>query len=183
MEIDVGSKIRDLRKNMNMKIADLSNKSGISSGMISQIENNKVIPTVVVMWKIANALEESVGYFFDEKEDCIVNPVVKENDRKKFFVGKSNRIYEMLVPDLKRKIEFLMITIKKDDEAGDDFLVHEGEECGYVLIGKMKIIVGDDVYLLEKGDSISFDSSVPHRYENAGDEDCVSIWAMTPPSF
>ncbi|MBF4695412.1 cupin domain-containing protein [Fusibacter ferrireducens] len=183
MHIDVGKKIKELRKSMALTIANLAEKSEISASMISQIENGKVVPTVIVMWKIANALNVSVGYFFDEGEGTLRNPVVKKDERKKMIIGKSSRTYEMLTPDQQGKIEFLMITIRADEEKARDFVTHEGEECGYVLKGKMKITVGDQTFLMGEGDSITFQSTIPHKYDNVGEEDCVSIWAMTPPSF
>lgn len=182
MHIDVGKKIKELRKNLALTIASLAEKSEISASMISQIENGKVVPTVIVMWKIANALNVSVGYFFEE-EGQLRNPVVKKDDRKKIVIGKSSRTYEMLTPDQQGKIEFLMITIRADEEKARDFVAHEGEECGYVLKGKMKITVGDQTFLIGEGDSITFQSTIPHKYDNVGEGDCVSIWAMTPPSF
>ncbi len=183
MEIHVGSKIKSLRKEKQFTIADLAELAGISSSMISQIENDKVVPTIIVMWKISKALEVNVGYFFDEEDSTFVNPVVRKHDRKRLSIGKSNRLYEMLVPDLNRKIEFLLITIKTNDTEYKDQIAHEGEECGHILKGTMRVHIDEQVYILEEGDSISFDSSIPHRYENIGDCDCVSIWAMTPPSF
>ncbi len=64
-----------------------------------------------------------------------------------------------------------------------EFVTHEGEECGYIIKGKMKITLGNKEYLLEEGDSFYFNSTIPHVYENYDDEVCISVWAMTPPSF
>ena len=183
MEVNVGFKIKKLRKKYNMTIADLAKEAEISSSMISQIENGKVIPTITVMWKIVQALKVSIGYFFDEEVLKEINPVVRRGSRKKILVGESDRAYELLVPDLNREIEFIMITIKGNDVYHNDFLIHQGEECGLVLKGKLKVVIENKEYVLEEGDSIAFKSNVPHRYENASDEECVSVWAMTPPTF
>lgn len=183
MEVNVGFKIKKLRKKYNMTIADLAKEAEISSSMISQIENGKVIPTITVMWKIAQALKVNIGYFFDEEVPKGINPVVKRESRKKISVGTSDRTYELLVPNLNREIEFMMITINGNDVHHDDFLVHEGEECGLILKGMLKVVIGNKEYVLEEGDSIAFKSNIPHRFENASDEECVSVWAMTPPTF
>ncbi|MBR5122746.1 MAG: cupin domain-containing protein, partial [Anaerotignum sp.] len=55
-----------------------------------------------------------------------------------------------------------------------------GEECGYVLKGELTVHLGSKQYVLHEGDSIYFDCNTPHKYVNNGEEDCVSIWAMTP---
>ena len=71
MNIDVGQKIRELRKSKKFSITDLSQESGLSTGLISQIERNMVVPSIKVMWKIANVLEVNIGYFFDEDDKNI----------------------------------------------------------------------------------------------------------------
>lgn len=183
MDIDVGSKIKTIRKKKNMSIASLASQSGISAGMISQIENRKVVPSITVMWKIAKTLGVNIGYFFDETIDQLPNPVVRKDERKKILIGKSKCLYEMLTPDLNRKIEYLLITLEAKSEKTRDFVNHEGEECGYVIQGVLKVHLQDTVYDLYEGDSISFNSNIPHYFENAGEGKCISIWAMTPPSF
>ncbi|WP_432665718.1 cupin domain-containing protein [Wukongibacter baidiensis] len=183
MDIDVGSKIREIRKKMKMSIATLAKQTGVSSGMISQIENRKVVPTVTVMWKIAKALDVNIGYFFNEIVEPLPNPVVRKDERKKMLIGNSKCLYEMLTPDLNRKIEYLLITLEDQSETTTDFVHHEGEECGYVIEGVLRVYLGDKEYLLSEGDSISFSSDIPHYYENAGEGKCISIWAMTPPSW
>lgn len=181
--IDIGSKIRCLRKEQNMSIADLAKKTNLSSGIISQIERNIVAPSIVTFWKISNGLGVSVGSFFDENESSNFSPVVKKNMRKSISVSNSNAFYELLSPDLNRKIEFMYITIKEGEESSGDLVVHEGEECGLVIKGRLLVKTAENEYILEEGDSIYFNSTIPHRYINIGNDTCESVWAMTPPSF
>jgi transcriptional regulator with XRE-family HTH domain len=183
MEIDIGPKIRDLRKKHNLSIKSLAEITDLSTGLISQIERDLVIPSVVVLFKIAKALDVSIGYFFDEDEAYVASPVVRKAERKKIVIDKSNALYELLTPDLNRQIEFLRIVLKGGDSNMDELVSHAGEECGIVLQGTLKIKFKDAEYILEEGDSIAFDCSKPHRYINIGKGECVSIWAMTPPSF
>ncbi|MFN1911518.1 helix-turn-helix domain-containing protein [Clostridioides difficile] len=83
MNIDVGSKIRSLRKSKNISISTLAKNSDLSTGLISQIERNMVVPSIVAMCKISKALDINIGYFFEEigREDSDI--VVKKNNRKK----------------------------------------------------------------------------------------------------
>lgn len=185
MNIDVGQKIRELRKSKKFCITDLSQESGLSTGLISQIERNMVVPSIKVMWKIANVLEVNIGYFFDEDDENIEEKiVVRRNDRKSINTNDSTKSYELLMPNLNNKnIEFLLITLNEETKINKDLVSHKGEECGYIIEGKMKIILENKEYILEKGDSFYFDSKIPHVYENYGDEKCVLVCAMTPPSF
>ncbi|WP_353095838.1 cupin domain-containing protein [Tissierella praeacuta] len=183
IDINIGEKIKKLRKEKNMNISDLANKSELSTGLISQIERNLVTPSIVSLWKIAKSLDVSVGYFFEEENKKHISPVVKKSNRKRIIASNNNAIYELLSVDLNRSIEFLYITIKAGDHSSKDFVTHEGEECGLVIKGKLMVKMENEEHILEKGDSIYFDSTIPHRYINIGDEVCESIWAMTPPSF
>lgn len=182
MDIDIGSKIKNYRKNRRLSIAELAKMSDTSAGMISQIERNLVVPSVTTLWKVAKAMDVSVGYFFDEQHEE-VSPVVKKADRKKLVIDESHGIYELLTPDLDRKIEFLCITLHSGETKSNEMLTHAGEECGIVIKGTLKIKLGEREYILEEGDSISFPSTTPHRYINVGEGESISIWAMTPPSF
>lgn len=183
LNIDIGSKIRLLRKDLNMSITDLAKSAELSTGLISQIERNIVVPSVASLWKVAKSLNVSIGYFFDEENKAAVNPIVKRENRKKIMTSNSSAIYELLTPNLNRKIEFLHIILEKDDSSTKELITHEGEECGIVLEGKLLVKTANGDYILEEGDSIYFDSTIPHRYINIGDKTCTSIWAMTPPSF
>ncbi len=183
MNIDVGSKIRELRKEKGWSIATLAADAQLSTGLISQIERNMVVPSVMALWKIAQTLNVSIGYFFDEEEPHMVNPVVKANNRKRITTDDSDAIYELLTPDLNRKIEFLRIILNRDEASTEDLIGHVGEECGIVIKGRLAVIFENVEYILEEGDSISFDSTKPHKYVNIGDTESISIWAMTPPSF
>lgn len=185
MNIDIGKKIRELRKSKKFSIIDLSQESGLSTGLISQIERNMVVPSIKVMWKIANVLEVNIGYFFDEDDENIEEKiVVRKNQRKSINTNDSTKSYELLMPNLNNKsIEFILITLNKETKINKELVSHKGEECGYIIEGTMKIILEDKEYILEKGDSFYFDSKIPHVYENYGDETCVLVCAMTPPSF
>jgi len=185
MNIDIGKKIRELRKSKNFSIIDLSKESGLSTGLISQIERNMVVPSIKVMWKIANVLDVNIGYFFDEDDENIEEKIVVRKDhRRSINTNDSTKSYELLMPNLNNKsIEFILITLDKETKINKELVSHKGEECGYIIEGKMKIILENKEYILEKGDSFYFDSKIPHVYENYGDETCVLVCAMTPPSF
>ncbi|WP_455543206.1 cupin domain-containing protein [Intestinibacter sp.] len=183
INIDVGEKIRNLRKSKKLSIANLSENTGLSVGLISQIERNKVVPSIKAMWRIANSLEVNIGYFFEEinEEDIIV----RKEQRKQIQTNDSTKIYELLMPDLVNKnLELLLITLKNETKQNKELVNHEGEECGYIIKGKMKLIFETKEYILEEGDSFYFKSNLNHIYENYNkDEECVLICAMTPPSF
>ncbi len=179
----IGQKIRNLRKDAGMTLNSLAQEAEVSSSLISQIERGKICPTVATLWKILTPLNQSIGSFFEDKE---INPkkVVRKHERKQLNLSDSNAVYELLTPDLNGELEFLKITIGPGESNTDQSMIkHQGEECGVVLEGNLEIILQNERYYLEEGDSIRFDSSIPHRFINNGEVKSVSYWVMTPPSF
>jgi len=181
-KMKIGKKIKKYRKLRNITISELAEEADLSVGMISQIERDKIGLSVSSLWKIAQALNVSIGDFFEE-ETPGDKYVVRKDNRKKIKVTDSTATYELLTPDLSWNIEFLKITIMPGESTDNKKISHKGEETGYIIKGKLLIKWGEKEFILNKGDSIRLDSTIPHRYINIGDEKSVSIWAMTPPSF
>lgn len=177
----VGERIRTLRKSKGLSIVQLAETTSLSTGLISEIERDKVVPSINAMLKVVNALGVTMGYFFDEKNDKPT--IVTKKERRLIATNDKSRIYELLVPTHNRKIEFVLIKLDGCSHKREDAISHEGEECGYVIEGNMVVIIEGEKYVLHQGDSIYFDSSKPHVYENYDDKECISIWAMTPPSW
>ncbi len=179
--MELGDKIRSLRLKQKISIEQLSSLTGLSKGLISQIERDITGPSVASLWKISKALNVTMNYFFDEYDDF--NRVVRKDERKKIMMKDGDRVYELLCPNLKNQIEMLWIEIEPNESNSEELISHEGEECGVVIKGTLRVLSGDKIYDLEQGDSIYLDSTIPHRYINMGDVKSVSVWAMVPPSF
>lgn len=179
--MELGDKIRSLRQKQKISIEQLSAKTGLSKGLISQIERDITGPSVTSLWKISKAMNVTMNYFFDEYNDF--NQVIRKDERKKIMMRKAGRVYELLSPDLKKQIEMLWIEIAPNEYNTDELISHDGEECGVVIKGSLRILSGENVYDLNEGDSIYLDSTIPHKYLNMGNEVSISIWSMVPPSF
>ena len=204
----LGDKLKDLRLQREMTLEDLSQKSEVSKSLLSQIERNISVPTVMTLERITRAFGIATSEFFIELENSgkgvsakasrkkkdensnlegkalnLKNmSIVRRRDRKKLILPRGEAEYELLSPDLQRKIEFITVCFPVGSKITNLFK-HRGEECGVILEGKMKGIIGDQVVVLEEGDSIYIDSSVPHCWENIGKVEMRAIWAITPPSF
>jgi mannose-6-phosphate isomerase-like protein (cupin superfamily) len=177
-----------------MTLQELSQMSKVSKSQLSQIERNVSVPTVAKLQKIAEALDINFSNLFPENGDYSsdANPVnIKENSKRISVVRKGERkkivmpwgaLYEMLCPDLQHKIEFIYLHYPAGTTAKEQY-THDGEECGVVLEGTFKGTFGTKEVILEPGDSIYYDSTIPHYWETVGDTDVRAIWAITPPSF
>lgn len=180
MNLDIGNRLRKLRKKRGMSIKNLSDKSEVSTGQISQIEQGKVMPSVICLWKLAEALDTNINYFFEEERaTCRVQ---HSGERVKIILNGGHSEYEMLTPaDGKRNLDMVRITLESDQEYDPgEGITHPGEECGYVLEGNMTVHIDGEDFKLVKGDSIYFRSTLPHYFVNTGSETCISLWAVTP---
>ena len=188
--MSIGKRIKKKRIELGLKGIDLAEKSGLSSGFISQIERNLVNPSVSTLKKIGNALNVPVGTFFEEtssKEETnefLVNksPIVHENQRK-ILSPNNGVIFYLLNPDMSGDIEFILDIFESEATTGEELYSHPGEECGLILEGELEVQLEDKKYLLKKGDSITFKSTILHRKTNTGKFKSISIWANTPPWF
>lgn len=187
MHIDIGSKIRQKRIELGVKIIDIAKKTGYSQSYLSQIERGIVNSSVVALQKIADSLGLPTAYFFESDEPSKPKNdslgVVRKRERKGLLYPGSNISYQLLSPDLQGKTEFLMISAPPSSSTGEEPFIHEGQESGIILQGTMEVWVGDIKTILEEGDSITFDSSQPHRWSNCGHDELIAVWVVTPPSF
>lgn len=204
----LGEKLKSIRLQRKITLEELSHKSEVSKSLLSQIERNISVPTVITLERITRAFGMATSELFFELENSGKSvsakasrekkdgnsdwgenaqngksvAIVRRSDRKKLILPRSEAEYELLSPDLRRKIEFITVCFPAGAKI-TNFFNHKGEECGVILEGKLKGIIGDQVVVLEEGDSIYIDSSIPHRWENAGNVEMRAIWAITPPSF
>jgi transcriptional regulator with XRE-family HTH domain len=192
MELGENLKAARLKKKMTLK--ELSKRSKVSTSQLSQVERNVSVPTVMSLLRIAESLDTNMSNLLPQREDKIAGSslsgdstksqtvgVVRKSERKK-IVLPGGSWYEMLCPDLQHNIEFIYIYHPPGIKVENPY-THKGEECGLVLEGTYKGIVGDEEIILEAGDSIYYDSTIPHSWETIGDKEMKAIWAISPPSF
>ncbi len=144
-----------------------------------------------VKWNL-DALGTAVGYFFEDETQprppakhvapTRRSPVVHEDERK-ILSPNSGVTFYLLNPDMSGPIEFIYDVFEPGASTGEELYTHPGAECGLVLEGELEVQVGDEKYLLSRGDSITFSSETPHRKCNVGKVRSISIWANTPPWF
>jgi len=178
----LGDRIRFYRKSKKMSGQELARRAGVSRSLISQVEKDSANPSIETLRRIAIALEIPIALLFEETSPPNGN-LVHKNSRKILKVPESNLVYELLTPDLNRKIELIWIEIEPGKQIEPVAFAHEGEECSIVIEGQYNLWIGDKEYVMNEGDSISFDSSIPHKLANLGSQKAVLVTAITPPSF
>lgn len=175
----LSTRLKNKRTEINMSIKELSEKTGLSSGFISQIEHGLSEPSITSLRNIAEVLGVPVFYFLLDDND--VNPVVKKDQRRILKFAKSNLTFELLSPDLNHQMEMHIAKIKPGKSTFEENEFHYGEEIIHIISGNMWILVGSEEYLLEEGDTIQFDSSKPHKMMNSGQAELKYLSVTTPP--
>ncbi len=170
-EIRVGEKVKTLREQKGLSLKDLADLTGFSTALLSQMENHLVSPSLGTMIKLAKALEVKVGDFLGETEG---EPfaIVRKDERKTVsrFASKEGvkygYFYEALGFEKKnRHMEPFIVTLEPATVKTSKTSVHDGEEFIFVLEGAMEVILGSHTDILYPGDSIYYDSNIPHRVQ------------------
>lgn len=176
--LKIGEKISALRKGMGLEIAGLAERSGVSEIVISQIESNTISPTVAALLRIAKVFEREVGYFFEEEEgEELRIEVVRKDERKKVQRMRSSGKYALSysyqsLSYRKSHKHMLPLLVEFDIDVDEDMelLTHEGEEFLYLLKGELELRTDTEVIHLHAGDSIYFDSTIPHGFVGTGNK-------------
>lgn len=187
----VGSKIKELRTQINMSAKDLALDAKISVGMLSQLENGSTQGSVETLRKIAKVLNTTLAQLFTDEnteqkqtfEDDSAF-IVRKDERKKISFPDPLYNCELLVPDLQGDIEFVLVHLEPN-RLSEEIIPHTkgGEECNYVLKGKIVVTLKDKEFELKKGDCIRFNPEIPHKIENRSSKKASYISAITPVSF
>jgi transcriptional regulator with XRE-family HTH domain len=131
----LSTRLKDRRTEIGISIKELAEKTGLTSGFISQIEHGTAEPSITSLRNIANVLKVPIFYFL--MDDIKVDPVVKKNERKILKFAKSSLTYELLSPDLNGQLEMLIAKIRPGKSTSNDQEFHSGEEVIHVLNGIM----------------------------------------------
>lgn len=181
----IGAVIRRARKQKHQTLQDVAQASELSVSYLSQIERSLLNPTVGTLKRIADALHIPAGKLMfspDARSARSTVAVMRRGDRKRVAFPQSSISYELLTPDLRRRASLLWLVAEPGAQSGAT-MTHEGEDVVVVLKGRLSVEVGGAWNELEEGDSIFFNSELPHRWCNQGKEIAEAIWVSSPPSF
>ena len=176
-----GEKIRDIRLQMGMRLADLAEKAGYSISYLSQLENNKISPSIETLYRLSGVFGRPIGYFFEDFDNHAAF-VVKKNQRRKMLLDDGQSQFELLSSSLQKKtMEALVIRLKRGHTSPEK--THVGEEVGLVVKGTICVTLSGVEHVLEEGDSIYYSATIPHMIKNIGDSEAVLFWVMAPPNL
>jgi transcriptional regulator with XRE-family HTH domain len=187
----LGTRIRAARLAAGVTLRGFARRLGVSPSLISQIERDRVMPSVGTLYAIANELGFSMDELFNEANaagarrapgDAAASPRragrVQRHATRNAISLAGGVTWEQLAPAPGDEVEFLYVTYEPGAAScpPDALIRHGGREYGFVTGGRLGVTIGFEDYELEPGDSVVFDSRLPHRLWTVGDEAATAIW-------
>ncbi len=179
--MELGNRLRARRQEMGLSLRELAQRVDLTASFLSQIERDLASPSIESLRKISDALEVPIFHFLVEPE--AKSPVVRRDERALLRLPGSNLTYQLMTPDLNRKMEVFLAEREPGEEKITIPLRQDTEEYIYILQGQLEIQLGEDVYLLGQGDSIYFNGTLLRRLASRGDTTLRFISVITPPIF
>jgi len=182
MELDVGERLRTLRERYGMSQRALAKKAGVTNGIVSMIEKNRNSPSLATLKKILDAFPVPFSEFFTMGTSPLLKTFYKAADLPE--IGSSGFSFKQVGVDMAEKaMQILHERIEVGADSGDEMLHHESQEGGVVVRGCLELTVGGETQLLGPGDAYYFDSRIPHRFRNTGEEIVEIVSACSPPAL
>lgn len=189
----IGPRLKAARDARGLSLRELARRVGVSPSLVSQIENGRGAPSVNTLYSLVTELEISVDMLFSDESDLTGNsgrrsggaleersagPQIERASSRKVITLDSHVRWERLTPRHDEAVDFLYVVYEVGGQSGQagSMMRHQGKEYGIVLEGRLGVAIAFEEYDLGAGDSISFDSTTPHRLWNAGDVAVKAIW-------
>jgi len=172
IEAEIGKKIKEIRRNKNLTLQELADRTGFSKGYLSKLETSDKAPPVGTLSVIARELGVTVSSLLGEEAQQDSLCVVRKNERVLMAsTGEDfGYAYEALANPYPNKHMEPFVLSYPSEEAFNYSFQHDGEEMLFVLQGKIRFKYANREVVLEEGDCVYFDSSTPHTGEPVGDE-------------
>ena len=181
----IGDKLRALRLKKSMGLVELGRHTGLSAAMLSKVERGKLFPTLPTLLRIALVFSVGLEYFFSDDQKRHAFAIVRRAQRKRFPERPDGRDISFYFESLdfaavERKLNAYYAEFQPLRPGKARLHHHPGVEFLSVLRGKLELHIGTEDHILESGDSIYFDSSLPHSYRRVSQKPCSAIVITVP---
>ncbi|MGA8068176.1 MAG: cupin domain-containing protein [Terriglobales bacterium] len=181
----IGEKLKTLRLRKKLGLVELGRHTGLSAALLSKLERSKLYPTLPTLARIATVFDVGLDHFFTDERKRHLVAVAKRRDRQRFpeRPGKSEVSYFFETLDYgatPRKLNAYYAEFQRIAKEKLKPHAHAGAELLYLTSGALVVTIGGQGYDLEAGDSIYFDSSVPHTYCKSSENLCTALIVTVP---
>lgn len=182
--MDIGERLKLVRNKYGLSQRELAKRAGVTNSTISMIEKNSVSPSISSLRKVISGIPMTLVEFFADEEPQIKNVPVHYRREDLLDISVKNVQYKLVGKAFgKRDMAFMEEIYEPGADTGTDLLVHEGQEAGMIISGKLEITIDNKTHTLVAGEGYYFDCTSPHRFHNPFDEPCRLISSVTPASF
>lgn len=180
--LDVGARLRTLRQMHGLSQRELARRAGVTNGLISLVEMNRVSPSVSSLKKLLDGIPMSLAEFFTG--DFNQRTPVFYSPEELLEIGNPEVSLRLVAAHRAgRQMTLLHERYAPGADTGEEMLSHRGEEGGVVVRGRIELTVGNESRILGPGEAFYFASNLPHRFRNPGRETTEIISCSTPPTF
>ena len=181
MDLAVGRRIRDLRREHKLSLETIAAKTDLSIGFLSQIERGLSSPSLRVLATLADVLGVGIAALFGSKpsdDPASGGVVTRQLQRAELKLWRTGISKQLLSPaGTENRLNLFLVHLEPGGNTGDELYTHDGEEAGLVLEGEMTLTVDAETWSLKTGDSFRFASRRTHRFSNpAENAKAVVLW-------
>ena len=180
----IGPRVRHLRKQWNLSLQQLADRSDVSTAAIHKVEQGTMVPTITTLLKLAAALEQPVSYFVDEEQESpsyvVFTPATER--RSIYTPHQGLTLGGISGPYGQYFVATAIAEVEPGASSGESPLRHAGEELIHLLSGRLDVDVGDQTFQLRRGDSIHFRTDHEHRWRNPYRHTARAVWTALRPA-
>ncbi|MEO6357697.1 MAG: XRE family transcriptional regulator [Ferruginibacter sp.] len=176
--VQIMAKLKDIRKEKNITLQELAESAGVTKGMLSQVENNRTIPSLTVFLSIIKSMQIDINDFFTDFNTPQSSKVIFKKASQYHPFEKENTVgfhYHRIMSSTIEQyhVDFVLLTLMPDAQRAS--VQTDAFEFKYILKGTVEYTIGEEVFLMEAGDSIFFDATEPHNPRNVGNTEAQLI--------
>jgi len=176
----LGKRLRQLRQQEGLTLRELAGRIGKSESYLSRVENGQIDLSLSTLKEISDQLGRPIVHLLDNGFSY-VDGLIKQGEHHHLVISSSLAYDILCAPN--QEVSLFRMILKEGGNSGDKPYQHVGIESGIMLQGRIRVIVGEQEYLLEQADSLTYRSEQPHWFENIGKGDAIAIWVVSPPTF
>jgi transcriptional regulator with XRE-family HTH domain len=170
--IQISNRIKDRRREKNMTVQELATLANVSKGLISQIENSRTVPSLIVLFEIIKSLDVDLNVFFKDirHKGAHFPLLIKRKSEYEHFEKEDAEgfNYQRIFTQSIKNSTIDIVILNLEQNASRPMVETEAYEYKYVLKGEITYYFGDELYTLNEGDSMLFDGRVGHTPKNTG---------------
>lgn len=190
LQFDIGARLNAIRSAAGLSQRQLAQRAGVPHAQISNVEKNKVSPSVSTLRKILSGLGVGMADFFEPERQFPAGPFFDSEElidltskvaASSVGDGSGFMVFRQIGDARGHNLQILHEVYGPQADTGETFLQHASSEGGYVVEGELELTVGEEVRILKAGEAYLFDSRIPHRFRNVSASRTIVISACTPP--